>query len=194
MIIPSGYGQVNIKFSGTALPTGAEVTHGFKLDGSGVTPTDMANSYIAAIDAGDWKLNWHSGCTVTSVLVKFGPNDTGPSAEVPCSILGLYTANGCSPNVTFLIHKNTVLGGHAGKGRMFWPGAPDGEYDNAGVISPATVVAAQSDLDELFTDMDSVVDGLYLLHADGSPITTPTKVTGWSLDGTVATQRRRLRR
>ena len=194
MEIPTGYGQMNLKFTGAGVPSGAEVTHGFKLDGSSPTPTDAANSFIAAISASPMEQNWRSNIQLSSVLVKFGPNATGPSAEVACAISGTYTASGSSPASCFLIHKQTASGGHAGKGRMYWPGVPEAEYNDAGEIASATVTAVQTDVSDMFDLLDTLYDGLFLLHGPGSPLTTPTKVTGWNLDPFIATQRRRLRR
>lgn len=193
MIIPTGYAQVNLMFTGSALPNGAQVTLGYKLGTGFDDPAILAAGVIAAIDGSDWLANVHVQNVISSVLAKLGPNDTGASAEVPCDIEGTYSSGGCKPNTTFLISKTTAVGGHAGRGRAYWPGVPDNEVENDGTIQGATLVAAQSDLSSLFSDLDSVSDGLYLLHGAGSPVSTPTKITQFLLDARVATQRRRLR-
>lgn len=194
MNIPTGYAQINLKFGGTALDGGGECTQALKLSDTDTDPGVIANSVITALtglDMWGWTANEVS---LDSVLVKFGPNETGPSAEVASSLSGTYSAGGVTPSTCYLIHKNTTLGGHAGKGRLYWPGVPEDEYENDGLINGASLAPLQVDVSTLFTVLNGIGDGLCLLHGDDSPISTPTLLTSYTVDPKIATQRRRLRR
>ena len=77
---------------------------------------------------------------------------------------------------------------------MYWPGVPLNEVDQSGVIAGATLTAWQAALTDFFEDLGTAGINPVLLHGEGSPITTPTPILAWNLDGKIATQRRRLRR
>jgi hypothetical protein len=87
------------------------------------------------------------------------------------------------------------MGGRAGRGRFYWPGIQESAVTAAGVIGGTTVAAwnsafIQFEIRLLDDDLIPV-----LLHAEETTlITDPLVITSFSVDGKVATQRRRLRR
>ena len=200
MIIPEGFTQINLKFTGSGLPTGAEVTFAV------INPADQPPTTIAADVLAEWAAagimgNLSNGVSVTSVLAKNGPNETGPSAEIPASVPGTGGSGIATPNVTWLVKKATPLGGRRGSGRMYLPGVIEGAVDGAGQMDPGNVTALQGDLDTFLTGLVTAGNPMYLLHAesdeddpDPSPVPDPTIVSDLLVSSTAATQRRRLRR
>lgn len=193
MTIPTGYAQATYNFSGAGMPTGGAITMGFDIAGYGGTPDLMApilgDLYETHINPLATNVT-----QVASVLVKFGPDATGPSAVASGPWVGNASTSPASPAVSFLIRKNTALGGRAGRGRIYMPGVNEAVIDQAGVIAPLSVTA----LTDAWEAMKDAWEGLgwfpVLLHQPGSPLTTPTPITSFAAQGVVATQRRRQRR
>lgn len=194
MIIPTGYAQANFRFTGDALPTGAEITMGYDVTGFIGGPDDAAEGLA---------LNWTSSemfnfqcdsVALTSVLVKFGPIATGPSAIYPTTVTGFESGQSVAPNTSVLVRKTTALGGRAGRGRLFLPGIPEAKITESGAVDASWATSRQNDLNQWL--LDDIADDLVpvVLHSAGSPITAPTPITVLLLDSIAATQRRRLRR
>lgn len=194
MIIPVDYAQANFRFTGTGVPEGAEFTMGFNVELFSGTVADAATAaYDAWVTAG-MAANFATTCALTSVLMKFGPNDTGPSAVDSGNVPGTNAGPQAPPNVAILVRKNTGFGGRAGRGRFFLPGFPEGNIGAAGELGGTSFSDLQSDVNALFNAW--VTAGLVptLLHNVGSPISAPIPITSFTVDSKVATQRRRLRR
>lgn len=193
MIIPTGFAQSNLIFSGNMLPTGAQITCGHGLGAFGGTPL------LAAIDVRDAFENeilpsLANAITLDLCRVKFGPNATGPEGEATSGQVGGSPDDSNSPNAAMLVRKVTGSGGRANKGRFFCPGLTEAMIDTGGVLDPDVFSA-------LTTAWNAYYDALVLadlpprvLHSAGSPVSTPTTVTGFQLQVLTATQRRRLRR
>lgn len=100
-------------------------------------------------------------------------------------------------NTAWLVKKSTALGGRRNRGRMFFPGVHEIDVSNIGELSGAAVTARQTQVSKLeaggsiVTAFGFIVTPV-LLHQSGS--STPTGITGLTVQKTVATQRRRLRR
>lgn len=193
MLIPDGFAQVNFKFTGLGLPYGAECTLGINHEGVLWDPTEVAENIITDWDEADMNVCMSASVTLSSVLVKFGPNATGPAAEVAAGIVGTQTTPVVA-NTAYLIHKNTASGGRTGRGRMYLPGIPESVLTGDGIIDASYI----EDNNEKLADFEGklVADelGPALLHAEGSPVTTPTVITSLEFQPKAATQRRRLRR
>jgi hypothetical protein len=194
MEIPTGYGQANFRFTGTAVPTGAEITLGIDVSAFSGTPTgaaqELADSWAATnIDA-------YQGTVIalTSISLKYGPTATGPTGEWTGSLPGVGTGSGVTPNVALLVQKVTALGGRAGRGRLYLPGLAESHFDEGGNVSGTVVTGVTGAFEALRADLESKQLSPVLLHGEGSPITTPTPITEFVASGTGATQRRRLRR
>jgi hypothetical protein len=192
-VIPSGYAQINWQFTGSSLPHGADVTLGVDISSYG------GNASAAASDAHDaWVDNMIprqvNTVTLSNTHVKFGPNATGPAADAGSPTAGGGGNPGISTQVAALVHKTTLFGGHAGRGRMFVPGLMESDVNQAGVLDSGTLGAWQTSVDGLLSDLGTALLIPVLLHGVGSPLSTPSTITDFTVDSTVATQRRRLRR
>lgn len=209
MIIPSGFGQVNLLFSGAGVPNGAQVTFGIALGGAWETPAEAGLAIgVLWANAG---FDDHMATTVVldQILVKYGPNDIGPSALVDVNVPGV-AAGDTLPNTAFLITKTTGLGGRRGRGRWFVPGPVESEVANGGTVSAAVANAMTASFGAFALDLGIAEHEMVLLHApsytwaivDGQPkripddpgtAPAPTVVTGGTCSTRLATQRRRLR-
>jgi len=194
MIIPSGYAQVNLMFTGSSVPTGAEVTFGVNNQGSNFTPGVIAAEVITQYVAADLSDMSVDSVDLTGVLVKVGPNATGPSHLEPAAVTGTATGQSVGPNTAWLVHKSTNFGGRAGRGRMFWPGAAESLVNTDGTLNGATASVFTALVEDFRSNMALADLELALLHGVGSPLSSPTPITGLAVDNRVATQRRRNRR
>lgn len=190
MQIPLGFAQVNMLFTGAAVPRGAQCTFGVDVTAGVQTPTSVAN-----VVGGAWSNNldgqFSNSLTLGGCLVKFGPNATGPSAIVALGDAGDSTDPAEAPNVAVLIRKLTILGGHKHQGRMFVPGIPDSVTAVGGFINLAQLGFLQSNATAFLNALSLGNCPMVLLHNDG---TAPNLVTGLQVQQTLATQRRRLRK
>lgn len=194
MTIPVDFGQANLRFTGLLVPTGAEVTMGFDVSNYAGTVAE------AALDVGEaWIThlmpNLSDQLVLSSVMMKFGPDATGPSSEQGMAVnAGGDTAAAASPNVTYLIRKQTALGGRAGRGRIYVPGVVENAITSAGNVETGKRGALQADIEAWGVALSTLFLFPVVLHGAGSPVTVPTPITGWDVDLQAATQRRRLRR
>lgn len=191
-VIPIGFGQINFIFTGQACPTGAQVTLGFDNDAAH-TPAEAA-----LIASTAWNTNIQpvlsEFCTISGVLVKLGPNSTGPSALLPTSLAGSVTGDPEVANTSILVRKVTDLGGRAGRGRMYVPGAGQALFQEDSRMTPGDDDIYTSKFEDFRGDLETGGMPQVVLHGLGSPITTPTPIVGYVADALAATQRRRLRR
>jgi hypothetical protein len=189
MIIPSGFAQCTMGFAGNGLANPAAVVFGID-QGGGANPDDVAeqvyDTWVATI------LNQQcDDITLVSCLVKFGPNDTGPSAEFTGNDPGVLSASGAVSNTAYLVRKNTSLGGRKGRGRMYLPGVVESTVGSDGAIDPTPLASLQLEVTGFGNVLTLGSLPMVLLHNDA---TAPTPVTSLVVQGRVATQRRRLRR
>ena len=194
MIIPTGYAQANLLFSGAALPLDAEVTMGLDIGGYGGSPADLAQDIFDSYGVEAIYNSLAVGNDLVGVRVKFGPNLTGPSGEHFDTWAGQAANGNLSPAQSYLIKKTTALGGRAGRGRSYLPGVPEEQVSDDGTVDSTF----RGNLETAWIDMwaAAAVAGAepVVLHGVGSPISTPTPITGFAVDTKIATQRRRLRR
>lgn len=193
MIIPLNYAQVNLIWGGVYLPFGAQTTFGIVVDGIlGDPSADAATIKATVVD--HFLENMADGVLLESVDVKYGPNNVGPTGSSASGAAGTIAGTGLSPNVTWLVTKNTAIGGRQGRGRMYIPGLVEGNVDGAGAITGGIVAAFQADLTQFLADMAGDGFDLVLLHSEDSPAEDPYPITSLTVQATAATQRRRLRR
>jgi len=194
MVLPDdGYARATLGYVGTNVPRGAANVLCFDISSFAGTLTDLANEL--ADNWGDNIMpNLTNDVTLSSVLIKQGPDATGPSVAVSASRPGTIVADSNAPSTSYLVHKNTPAGGHAGKGRVFLPGTRDSVVDDSGVLGSGTITSFNANLLIFFT---RAVTNFYipvLEHKDTALFPTPTTMLSMTVDATVATQRRRLRR
>jgi hypothetical protein len=191
-VIPTGFAQSNLVFGGSSMPRGAEVTLGHSLSGYAGDATQAAEDIGTAFDTEVMGVLTNT-TTLISCRVKFGPDATGPSAEFPIGSTGGGSNPGVSPAVSWLVHKVTAFGGRAGRGRMYVPGLQESSVSVAGVIDGGSVTAMQSAMSAYLLALGVLNLDPVVLHSVGSPLVTPSSITAFNVDSTVATQRRRQR-
>lgn len=191
MIIPDGYAQMNVKFTGLGVPTGAEVTFGVSLNLFTGEPADAADEVNDL-----WVTTFGPQQTgqvgVLAVLAKFGPNDSGPAAEVPGSGTSGAGTTSAPANFSVLVKKSTALGGRKGSGRMFIPGINEATVGPQGLLDGATVTNWQTAATNFYNGLITADLPMVLLHSD--PVDSPLLVQSLSVQSIGATQRRRMRR
>ena len=189
MRIPVGHGQVTFEFSGGALPFGAAVTCGFQ----DVLAADPAAE--AAIFSGIFQdtllVGLTNDVTLANTHVKQGPQEDGPSGDFASAITGSGSDPSTSPNVAYLVRKQSASGGRKNRGRFYLPGVSEDSIDQQGIIDGAAL-ADQQDRADAFLLAAAVEDlPLEILHTGPG---APTIITSLTFDAVIATQRRRLRR
>lgn len=191
MNIPAGFAQASLFFTGDALPTGAAITLGINPSGLVVTPLLAATAVSDAWDASDMIRCYTNDCTLSSILVKFGPNDTGPSAEISAAAVGTFGGDTGYPGAALLVTKQTSLGGREGKGRFYLPGLGEAAIELGGNISTGVLADMQEAVGFLVGEFSERDIPLVLLHNSG---TSPTVVEACVAAVRPGTQRRRNRR
>ncbi len=194
MIIPVNYAQANIVLSGAALPSKAEITLGLNKELYGGTPAAAANEVRTAFQAAAIRALLTAEVSIESVLVKYGPNDTGAAGESSGALAGTGAGTTVSPNVALLVKKNTGFGGRTGRGRFYIPGIPESHISGSGTILASAVTSWTTALEAFRTTLVSLGLVPTLLHGAASPVQTPMPITSFTVDATGATQRRRMRR
>jgi hypothetical protein len=189
MIIAPGFAHASFFFTGSGVPLGAACTLGLEYNPAKTvqqTADDCRDNFVATILP---VLIQNTG--LDHVLVKYGPNDVGPTATSASGVGGSDLSDQAPPNVAYLVRKGTALGGRKNRGRMYLPGVDEGEVLQGGTIQPGKLAGVEAAVDAFMAAM--IADGhtLVVLH-NGPEI--PTEITSLTVDGTVATQRRRLRR
>lgn len=191
-VIPVDFCQANLVFTGVGVPNGAEVTMGFDHSANVGDPDAVASAIGASWDDNIMVL---LGDEVTHVAtrVKFGPNATGPDGVETVSVTGSGSTADVMPQIAALVQKRTALGGRAGRGRMYIPGITEVMIDPGGMLNPEIRDGIQAGLEEWLDELAVLSLFPVVLHGADSPLTDPTTVTSFQVDGMVATQRRRLR-
>jgi hypothetical protein len=193
VFIPVGWGQVNWKFAGVGAPTGAQVTLGFNHENF----TDPIEACAVALQQA-WVTamlpRQSTQINLQGTLVKWGPNDTGPQAEVGSGATGGGSGQSETPQTAALVQKVTGVGGRQGRGRMYVPGIPETNFASDGSMSSGNQALWQTALNSLVTAMNAADLPPALLHSPAGPIVAPFPITGLLIQGKAATQRRRIRR
>ena len=190
MIIPAGFCQVTHFFTGSSVPLGAAITYGVDNTAS----SSLTAIAVEALDAfGDTILTeLSSSLTQALVRVKAGPNSTGPAVDVAGSRTGSEVGAAGWPNTAYLISKQTSLGGRQGRGRLYIPGVLEGAVTNTGAFNGADLTLMQTAANTFLGRWNTFGTPMVLLHGDVG--TAPSDVIALNVSGTVATQRRRMRR
>jgi hypothetical protein len=190
-VIPSGFSQVLLGFTGSGVPHGAAVTFG--VDNGGNPPLTVANFVDASTWLDEVLNNLTNDVAVTLIRVKNGPNDVGPSVDKVVNHVGGSSAAGFTPQVAILVRKKTAQGGHSNSGRLYLPGVQEAAYDEGGNILGSFQTGLQSTMDDGLEEFSTGGFPMQLLHSESAPSTTPDEIIALVVDGKAATQRRRLR-
>lgn len=190
MAIPAGFGQLSVVLTGGGIVDEAIWTMGFDND-AGDTPAEAAEAWWTNLEALDYRDYLSSSVTVTEVRCKLGPDATGPAGFFAVGLSGTVGGQSAPPNLAFLVHKNTLLGGRRGRGRAYLGGLAEAQLDEGGNTQSATASGLQTALSGAAAAMLLGSKPLALIHADGG---TPTPLDSLTVDVRLATQRRRMRR
>lgn len=192
MYIPIGYAQVNLKWTGVAVPEGAQTTFAVACP-SGSTPQDVFQVVDQALEDAQLTASLSTEVGITSILVKLGPNSVGPSGEFGTAQFGAVGSATVPPQVALLARKFTAFGGKSGSGRWFLPGLVENSVSGAGIISQTFMGDYFTQHLEFLTHLSTSEFPMYLLHGGEGGLLGPLEVTSLVPQSKVATQRRRLR-
>lgn len=193
MEIPFGFAQLNFLFTGDASPSGAEMTIGLDLGANALDAIEVAELASVRYAESDLLQFMTNQCSLTGVACKFGPNATGQSGEFSTLVIGTGAGTAVSPQVTVLVRKHTAFGGKAGKGRFYWPAPPEAQISASGGVSDLWITGLATEWQAWHDAMVADDFTPVVLHGAGSPLSTPSPITGYSVPVQCATQRRRNR-
>jgi hypothetical protein len=192
MHIPVGYAQINWRFVGLGAPRGAQVTLGVE-NQSNFDADEMAESAFLSF-SGNLLAFLSDQVNLVECLTKMGPNATGPQGSFVGDSIGGDAGDSGSPAVAYLVKKNTPYGGRTGRGRWFLPGAAESRVEPDGSVQSTQVEGLTDALGVFLEEMQTQELLPVVLHSQdlGSDV-GPRTITSFTVDGKVATQRRRLR-
>lgn len=193
VIIPSGYALMSIGTKTPGDPENMYWTVGMLVDDEtyGDLPDRAADAWgstMASITS--------SAVDLVHVIVKEGPNSTGPTFEWLGEEPGVDAGALPPPNCAVLVRKITGLGGRKQRGRAYIPGVSSfsASLDSAGNFSSGDAAEITTAVGNFFTGIDTLFETTsvapVLLHSDSTP---PTTIAAFSCEPKLATQRRRLR-
>lgn len=196
MFIPVGYANVVMLFSVTGDSELMQCGLGVDLSDAGgdmdAVGVKVGEGLMDIVEA-----SMSSSITLVACDVVAGQDGGDPvTTTVPINHAGTDGDFPLPPNTALLVKKSTALGGRAGRGRFFFPGfASFGNLSAAGVLGDVYRDALQDQFNDWHDFLNSTVVGIstppVLLHATASPV--PSPILSFTVDGKVATQRRRLR-
>lgn len=148
----------------------------------------VADSFISAFPAAALVEGW----IYHGVSARVGyPGGVVVTIESPRVHVGTTNSETPPQNCAVLVRKRTVVAGRRGQGRMYVPpfAVTEVAVNKAGVIAPGDLANLQNAFNAWFNHGEPWV----LLHDDVPAPMEPTPITGFVVDGRIATQRRRLR-
>ena len=192
----SGYAEVSVRMSNTALVRPAYVVFG--VDPTDTDPLTIAANVISALTgAGTFQGLLDSNVTINRVRVSLGTDGAEDIiGDVAVSIPGLVGGSSVAANTALLLHKRTARGGRRGRGRMYVPWAlPTTNVDEGGTVLAASIAGLQSKASAFLTALNTNTVPMVVLHDPGITAPGPPNlVTTLLVDNRVGTQRRRLGR
>lgn len=198
IVVPPGYALIKWRFSLDNDPEEMISTFGVQYDTGLYSIEDVAEQASFAFNtgwgAGDINTEWNFLGSIAQAGSDGGP---GPIGEAPLVIDGTRAAGTVPSNCAVLVRKITGQGGRRNRGRMFLPpfALSESGVTNRGQLEGADRTLLQNQLDNAMAALGAGPNAVLspvLFHSELP--TTPTPITSWSVQGTIATQRRRMRR
>lgn len=203
MAVPPGYAAFNVRLKHATVSRPAYVTGGIQITGGANAAALSALGAIYCGAGSDFAELMDFDVTIGPVTMYVG-QDGAP----PLVLTGNTTRNGgvaitgLPSNCAVLVHKRSSRGGRRGRGRFFIPWTVgEGNVDEAGTITPATVTQLQGEMTDLLADHVASSIPMVILHEPSEPGTahptapgTPDVVNTLVVDPLISTQRRRLGR
>lgn len=195
VIIPDGYGQMNMRWSVAGDPEFMYCTLGVFDTAPGDPPSAVAGRMGTAWDActlttaANMSTGWSAGTLIATVQTPTGPL----TFETGTAVAGTAVATTLPNNCAVLVRKFTNLGGRRNRGRMYLPPAylPEANVNQVGTIDPAVVTTIQGHMASLEAQLVAVDLAMVVLHSNGG---TPAFITQLTVQPKLATQRTRMRR
>lgn len=193
MIIPAGYAQANLRWTNADNEHDPECTFGLNIDLYGGSASQLAEDISDLYGTSNFEGVQAADMTLVEVSVKFGPNATGPSGLFATSQPGVVTQDSVPSNTAVIVRKNTDDGGRAGRGRFYFPGVPEDSVDGGGNLDGTYRTDFQGIVEVFLAGLAGLLVPMVVLHAAGSPLTTPSLVTSLTVLQRCGTQRDRMR-
>lgn len=196
--IPAGFAEATFIFRPIGGTRDVTWSLGLDVDDFGILPPDEIAQLVATAFTGTGKPylpanmenSWQFlGVSVTKQL------EEGPlTGEALQTFTGTISSGAAPINCAMLFTKYTGMGGRRNRGRAYVPpvGLGDSAVDAVGVITPSVVTFFQGLYNDALEDMVAAGASPVLFH-QSAPF-TPSPIQSMFLEGTIATQRRRLRR
>jgi len=189
-MIPVDYAQVTLNWTGAALPYGAATVFGVANTALALTAQGIANAVDTAIGSSAITDRLTNAVGITNIHVKLGPDATGAFYDKGVARVG-GSAGDTNPATAILINKATGSGGRKNRGRMFIPGAIEGDVGQAGVLNSGPQGALQTQFSNFLAALGTASIPMVLLH---DTALLPTVVTSLNVQSKLAVRHRRLRR
>jgi len=191
--IPEDFGRTIVQIINAGDPDPMSFQFDLATDGT-ITPTEMAEHAKSALItsglavAANFQTGWSWGI-VTSYMT-LGGNLLAGFATI--GVAGSASGGTMPSNVALLVRKRTAFVGRKYRGRMYIPpfALASANVDRLGTVSATPLATLTTRFNALYDLLNTSPYATTLLHADGS---SPTFVTEFQVQATVATQRRRLR-
>lgn len=199
LIIPPGYAQCAFKVANTTVGHQCIWTCGVSLSTSPWTQAEADAFFTEVSDA--LKPLWDSNVHQLGFHALVGNDGPALAVDVIDDVSGTSGAmTTASPNVTYLLKKQTLFAGRSFRGRAYLPFVNTGELDENGRISGTVLTrfqtAASNLWDAALVGGSTGTTGWALLHREGTPGADegPQAIVSFGASNVVATQRRRLER
>jgi hypothetical protein len=190
--IPAGFAGVLLPLKHSLLSRSAAITFGVDVTGATGTHTQICDEVLASF-AATLGAVLDFDVTAGPVHMAFGQDDGSSIQEVGVNTWKLgVTQTSTPPAVAVLVRKATATGGKRGRGRFYLPWCvATTSIDEGGNVSSAALTNLQTKATAFKTQLAATPSPtpMVLLHQVGS--STPSPVTGLSVDSRVASQRRR---
>jgi hypothetical protein len=198
VFIPDTYGLATFGFrtGGPSANKGA-FTLGYQIAVGSADPLTSALAIRSAWSSVSgrlwWPASYSSQTTFLGVRVMEHRGGGLLSADAAQSTAGTGAQDQMPPNCAILVKKITNIGGRHNQGRCFLPPAwvTEVSVTSTGALAAGDVITINGMLLASLTAMETAGYHAVLLHSTAGP--APVSVTALSVDGRVATQRRRLR-
>lgn len=190
IVLPPGYGHVDLAFRHSGYQRDAHVTFGIEDAGAHGSPAGA----VSLIYGDNLQPRMDSNVTLRSVEVAIGQDGGEPIIDRwDGSAVGGVSRSSTTAALAVLVTKRTALGGRRNVGRFFWPWfTSEDSVSELGVIGSGDVNAMQLRFNDLRNDLESEGIPMCLLHRTGTTaVPDPTTVTSLQVSNVVSTQRRR---
>jgi hypothetical protein len=138
-----------------------------------------------------------AGWTYGPIKVTEGPGPNELIFEDPVTVVGSKAATETAPpSIAHVVSKFTGLSGRKHRGRLYFPGVPETEVDEGGILVANRINNVQGAFNTLRTNLiaDIAITGVVLFHDEFTVATAPTQVLNFIARSTVGSMRPRQRR